>query len=741
MLIESPNIHAEGRLRVLSIVLILVVIYLIFRLYEVQISEGSKYAERLRSQITVPVRLSPARGSIMDRNGLPLAENKASFDIDVYLREIVGNYSRTHKGKLPKTNINIGIGKARRSKNIVDADKILAETAGEILEALSLDKSFTRKQLLTHYNQTPDIPFQLAHNIEFNTLSQFTERSLGISGIQEAARPVRQYNYGALASHILGYVGKFEGTPEGNDTPEIVGKKGIERTFDQYLQGQPGSRILRKNNKGYILGVESEMEPKIGGTVYLTLDARIQQIVEQAMRPVGRGACVVMNVWTGDILAMASVPNFDPNVFIPAVDSETWDRLTRDSTKPLHDRSISHYATGSTFKTVVALAALKNKTITPTTTIFSPRAVYIAGRNWHDWYEGDRGDINLKTAMQWSCNTFFYQLGVKTGIDSIVNMGKTFGFGENMLQTIDGQLVLPTEQSGLMPSPQWMKDRANRHLAAWKKRRAEDPNYKARRPGITYERWSNGHTCNTSIGQGFVAITPLQLTTMMCAVANGGTVYFPRLVRGVTRLDKKGNTELIKEYPVVKRADMNINESDMKAIHDSLRAVVTSGTGKKAGVDGFPVCGKTGTAQFMTTLNGRRVKDNRAWFNGFAPYDNPRYAITVIVEGGKGGGSTAGPIVHKVMKGIYEMEVGGSIDMVYLTPAVGHYSGVLEVSSDSSIEEDSAPVDNVITTDLDAALLEQQEQNVNRTQRRDPRSTNRRVGSRNWRFDDEEDDE
>ncbi|MEM9444212.1 MAG: penicillin-binding protein 2 [Verrucomicrobiota bacterium] len=727
MLIEAPNIHAETRIRLLSLTVLLLMGYLIMRLYEVQVSDGSLYAERLRNQITVTVQLPAARGSIRDRNGQPLAENKASFDIDIYLREVVGNYSRAHNGKLPKTEITIGVGDKRRQKSIVDVVKIVDETAGNIIEALALDTSYSPNDLKRHYHQTPNTPFQIANDIDFTTLSQFTERSLGISGIQEAARPVRQYNYGAFASHILGYVGKYEGIPTDKFVPTTVGKKGIEKAFDEYLQGTPGSRILRKNNRGYILGVDSENDPGIGGTVYLTLDARIQQIAEQAMRPVGRGACVVMDIWTGDILAIVSVPNFDPNVFIPSVDADTWKTLTRDPTDPLHDRSISSYASGSTFKTVVALAALKSGTITPSTTIYSPQAVFIANRMWHDWYKGDRGDINLETAMQWSCNTFFYQLGVKTGITAIAQMGRLVGFGEKLMPTIDGKPILSTEQSGLMPDDIWMKNRAQKALERWKKRRKDDPEYKAPRPAVSWERWSNGHTCNTSIGQGYVAITPLQMTTMMSAVANGGTIFYPRLVRGITRQNEEGGTELIKEYDVRKRAELGVKPSHLEALQKSLRMVVTSGTGKRAGVEDFAVCGKTGTAQFTTTLHGRRVKDNRAWFNGYAPAENPRYAITVIVEGGKGGGSTAGPIIHEVMKGVHEMERGGSVDMVYLTPSVGHFSGVTEIMASpvSATEpEDQSP------EDFHTAIQEQESRPRERSA--EPRSLKKRLRDRNW---------
>lgn len=723
MLIESPNSETEARLRFLIPVVIVAVGYLVFRLYEIQIWQGSKYTERLKNQTTVPVLLSPARGSILDRNGVPLAENKASFDIDIYLKELVGGYRNAH-GRLPETTVMIGSGSSRRPRKMTDIVKIVNESAGDIMETLGLERQFSDRELQLHYYQSPNIPFQLAHDIDFTKLSQFAERSLRMKGIQETARPVRHYNYGALAAHILGYVGKYEEIPDSDFVPEFVGKKGIEHSFDKYLQGTPGSKILRKDNRGYILGVESTRKPRIGGNVYLTLDVRIQYIAEEVMRRVGRGACVVMDVWNGDILAMVSVPNFDPNDFVPTVDSETWQKLTKDPTDPLHDRSISGYAAGSTFKTIVAMAALKNPDIdfTPDTYINSQGTWYWANRFWKDWSPAGRGNINLKTAMQWSCNTFFYQLGVRTGIKSIQEMGELVGLGDRQLQTIDGSPILDSEDPGVMPGPEWMAERGKKKVEKWKERRKEDPQFKGRKPWV--ETWTDGHTINTSIGQGYVAVTPLQMTVMMAAVANGGTIYYPRLVKGISRLGENGEQELIKDYEPRVRGELGVDPADLHAVQEALKEVVVAGTGRRAGVEGMQVAGKTGTAQFKTRLHGNVVKDNRAWVNGYAPYGEPKYAITVVVEGGAGGGSTAGPIVHGILSRVLEIEKGGSLDMVYLTPSIGHFSGVTEYTPPAEQEDATA-----LPEDFGSALEEERETRA--VSRRDPRAVNRQNRGRN----------
>jgi len=673
MLIDNPVNNADVRLKFLGLGVLVAVGILIFALYKIQVKEGAMYATSLRNQTTVPVVLSPARGSILDRNGVGLAENKASIDVDVYLRELVGYYSRSKKGKLPKTNVP---GQKAQMPNV---PLILQESAGDIFSQLAFTRTFTDKELLNHYYQTPNVPFQLVHNLDFTQLSKFSERTVNIPGIQESARPVRTYNFGALASHLIGYVGRVEEVSKSEFVPESIGKEGLEKTLDEYLQGKPGYKMLRKNNVGYILGADAIQQPSVGGTVYLSIDARIQQIVEKTMRRVGRGAAVVMDPNTGDILAMVSVPSFDPNSFVPSLDPKEWRRLVADSTKPLTNRALSPYAAGSTFKTLVALAALSNPkaNFTPKTIIYSPSAVFLANRWWPDWPNNvlGGGNITLHTAMEWSTNTFFYQLGIRTGIESMVQMAKKIGFGEKLLVDENNNPIIAGEQAGQMPWPQWMEDKETKQIELWKARKKRDPKFKI--PRTWRERWSDGHTANTSIGQGYVEVTPLQMAVMISAVANGGDVLYPRLVRAITQMEGS-ETKLLKEYPVRKRAELGIKPEYLKALQDGLRAVVQTGTGKKAsiGEPDFLISGKTGTAQFNSFIQGSLMKDNRTWFTSFAPYDKPRYVVVIMVEGGVSGGSTSAPLASEIFRGIHSMEQGTPIEMSYLNPAKGNYAGV-----------------------------------------------------------------
>lgn len=623
--------------------------HLVYTLYDVQVSRGQIWSNRLRDQTTVAVRLSPARGAILDRNGVALAENRASFDIDFYLDELVRNYSRQHRGRLPR----IGIPVKRRGKTIVetvpDIVKIVNESMEPIAKSLGIQTLPNEDDLRLHYRIRRDIPFQFRADVDFRTMAQFAERNLGVPGITIAVRPVRHYNYGAFASHVIGYTGR----PEQNDQVgedgferDSVGKQGVEKLMDTHMQGKPGGRILRVNYRGYIDREESMNSPSVGNSVYLTLDARIQQIVEECMRVVGRGAAVVMNPNNGDILAIASVPNFDPNIFIPSIPKKEFDRLNADATHPLFNRALSAYAPGSTYKVLIALAALKSKAITPGTVIFSPGAITIGNHQFKDWTPDGQGNITLLDGLRMSCNTFFYQVGIRAKIENIVALGDLCGFGQSH------ELQLP-EDPGIMPGPKWMKEHYPK------------------------DHWSDAHTANVSIGQGFVKVTPVQMTVLMSAVGNGGTIYYPRLLTGV----KDINGEMLVSIPERKRGELGVEFNDLAAVRQGLLAVVENGTGRRVGgIPGIKVAGKTGSAQFSTTINGSLVKDTRAWFYGFAPFENPRYAFCLVVEGGVAGGTTAGPIVHEILMRLFAMENGEETPLHYWTPAVGHFHGVNEIS-------------------------------------------------------------
>ncbi|SDU24394.1 penicillin-binding protein 2 [Verrucomicrobium sp. GAS474] len=664
MLFE-PMAYARTRFVVVGGCFILGACVLLVRLWNIEVAEGKTYAGQQRDQTTVNVRLSPARGAIVDRNGVAFAENRASFDIDFYLDELVRNYRREHKNRLPMVTVPKRSGGTRQRIDIV---KIVTT----YLEPISLNLGFAikldEKAINRHYETTPTIPFQYRSDVDFATLAKFSERSLGVPGIQIAVRPVRSYNYGAMAPHILGYVGvpdekDVAALEDGELIPEEVGRHGLEKAFDGQLQGKPGARVLQVDHRGYINKVEDEIPPTIGNSLRLTIDARMQYIVEQVLRRQGRASAVVMDPWNGDILAMASVPSYDPNDFIPRISSDKWKNLIGDPTAPLLNRALSTYVPGSTFKVVVSLAAMKAGKLTPNTTINCPSAIWIGNRLFHNDDKADRPAVDVKESLRLSINTFYYQLGIRIGINTIKDFAEELGLG------LPTELPLP-EDKGLIPTPAWLKQ------------------------VHPLDHWSDARTANVSIGQGEVGVSPVQMAVVMSAVANGGTVYYPRLIEGVNAFD---GSEVV-SVPTRVRGTIDAGKENLDAVREGLRQVVDSGTATLVQLPYWKVAGKTGTAQAFRRVDGQTMRDLRTWFYCYAPYEKPRYVVCVLVEGGEWGGSTNGPLVHDILEGLHQLELGQVPDLVYLNPAAGNFSGMTSYTapampSDGPVSGTAVPED------------------------------------------------
>jgi penicillin-binding protein 2 len=392
--------------------------------------------------------------------------------------------------------------------------------------------------------------------------------------------------------------------------------------------------------------------PQQGNHVHLTIDARIQYITERALRAVGRGAAVVVNPRNGDILAMASVPSYDPNAFIPSVSPADWKHLNDDETDPLTNRAVQSYAPGSTYKTVTALAGLR-ASLPASRTYHCSGGVSYGDKYMKCWIAakgGSHGSLSLPDALKHSCNCFFYQWGNAAGIDHIQAVGEQLGLGRK------SGLPLTGESPGILPGPTWL--------------RTMNP----------IERWSNGHTANISIGQGFVLASPVQMAIVTAAIANRGVLYEPRLVLRVVDpdgrdvIDPATNTLVAPPEPKV-RADLrtlNITDAQIESVREGMRRVVDSGTGKRAQIDGMAVAGKTGTAQFW---RGNK-QDNHTWFITFAPYENPKFAVVVMVQGAKSGGGVSAPIAQKIMEESFALEKGYNPGVVKMTPAKGSFQQI-----------------------------------------------------------------
>jgi penicillin-binding protein 2 len=594
------------------------------------------------------VRIPAVRGEILDRNGIKLVENRASFEVDFYLPDMVRAYKES-RGRVPMTTYRGRVHNMPRDLKEADVVKIVSETVIPRLEELGVAKDYNSKSLQIHYRTNREVPYNYRQDLSFEEMALFSEKNLGLAGVNVGVKPVRWYVYGAMAPHLLGYVGppkELDKLPDLREfsfyEPDVEGKAQLELYLDRYLRGKPGARILRRNAKGVIEGETGRREPVQGNNVYLTLDAKIQYIAERALRAVGRGAAVVVDPRNGDVLAMASVPSYDPNIFIPSITASKWAEINRDATNPLVNRAISAYAPGSTYKIPIALAGMRAG--------IGEKSFGCAGgvqygdkymRCWIAEKNRTHGSLSIEDAIKVSCNAYFYQFGNAAGIEQIVAMGNLLGLGQK------SGLPLSGESPGVLPGPEWLS--------------AVNPR----------ARWTNGLTANTAIGQGDVLASPLQMAMVTAAVANGGTVYYPRLIDRV--VDQEGRT-IEQEPPRVRStlaADGGLTAEQIERVRKGMWEVVNEGGGTagRARNDKMPTAGKTGTAQFWRS----GVKDNHTWFIAFAPYENPEYAVVVFVQGAKSGGGVSAPIAAKILREIEEYKAGGDIQIAALEPAQGNF--------------------------------------------------------------------
>ena len=669
----------EFRVGVLASVMLSGFMLLVGKLWYVQVARGEEYTARIRNSSQVNVRLPAVRGEIIDRNGIPLARNRASLAVEFYLPEMVRDY-RARYGEVPMRTYRTTVRGMMTEKSEPDIVKIVNDTIIPRLTQLGLARDYNANQLRLHYRNNTEVPYTYIEELYFDTMARFAEHDVGLAGVNVTVRPVRRYVYGALGSHLLGYVGvpneidKEEASQFNFYQPDTEGKAQIELALDAELKGVAGARVLQRNAKGQIDGEIGRQAPIAGNSVQLTIDARIQYITEKALRAVGRAAAVVVDPRNGDILAMASVPSYDPNSFIPAISAAGWNELTQDATDPLINRALSAYAPGSTYKIPVALAGLRaeledrrfncsggvqygNKMM----------ACWIASKN------GAHGTLDLQSAIRVSCNAFFYQYGNAAGIDQIVAVGNMLGLGQK------SGLPLSGEASGILPGPEWM--RVNRPR----------------------ERWSSGQTANVAIGQGYVLTSPLQMAMLTATVANGGTSYFPRLVDKIVEADGT----VVRQEPVKIRAnllELGFTTEEIEKVRRGMWDVVNrgGGTAASARIKGQEVAGKTGTAQFWRG----GVKDNHTWFIAFAPFDEPRYAVAVLVQGAQSGGGVAAPIASKILSDVFKMEEGEDVEIAALEPAKGSFQFVSSVDFGRAIPAalaDAPPGDFVASEGAPAA--------------------------------------
>ena len=470
------------------------------------------------------------------------------------------------------------------------------------------------------------LPVTVKGDVTLEEALAIEERQPILGGIRVGVYPRRRYVHAATAAHVLGYLGmisrdeleKLSG--QGYTQQDLIGKAGIEKGYEQFLAGRAGEEGIQVDNRGYLDRVLYRQEAEEGCALHLALDLKTQQAAESILEG-GAGAVVALDPRNGDVIAMASTPAYDPNVFVPPVDNKAVRDVISCPDHPLINRAIQGlYAPGSTFKPVVALAALDSGAISKDTT-FECTGLFTLGRHpYKCWLERGHKRVNVVDALMFSCNVFFYNTGLRTGRKEIARMASEFGVDE--LSRID----LPGEKAGVLPTDDWLK-----------------------KMGIG--RWNPGDTVVMAIGQGYTLLTPLREAVIMAAIANGGKIYKPRVVTQVISplgdVVERMDPQIVREIP--------LRETDLGVVREGLARVVGSnyGTGQKARVAGVAIAGKTGTVQ----VGGEGKKKNHAWFVGYAPCDDPRIVVAVFLEGKESGGFFAAPAAKKIFASYFSVKI------------------------------------------------------------------------------------
>ncbi|HEX2482681.1 MAG TPA: penicillin-binding protein 2 [Methylomirabilota bacterium] len=590
-MIPSRPVPAPSRRRLRLLAATLAAAFLLVggQLANLQILSGERLAalsdrNRLRLRPIVA-----SRGILFDRTGLPLVDNRPAFTLMVVPRDVP------------------------------DLDALVERLAG----LLDVPASDLRDRLGRVSSDSP-WPIRLTRGLTLEEVARIEEWRLDLPGVTVDVEPQRAYPGVRFAAHLLGYVREASEADLGRSgmrRGDLVGQTGLERLHDEHLRGRDGGEQIEVDAHGRLVRVLDRLEPVPGAHMWTTLDRRIQQAAEDALGA-HAGAIVVMDPRNGDVLALVSHPAFPVERFSRPLDRDTWLELMQDPTRPLLNRAVQGlYPPGSLFKVVVAAAALQDRVITPFDRLSCPEEWTFGGRPYHNWEDRDRGRLTLHEALQFSCNTFFYQLGLKVGPERLMRMAAEFGFGRVTDSGLTG------ERPGLVPSP------------AWKQQTLKD-------------RWRPGDTVSLSIGQGLITVTPIQVARFMAAVANGGTLWKPRLVDRVATADGR----LIREEAPEIQGRVELAPVIFDFLHEALGAAVSDGTGKQARVPGVSIGGKTGTAQtheFRSDAERKRRDRDHAWFAGFAPLAEPQVVVVVLAERAGLGGQVAAPIAREVLKAVF----------------------------------------------------------------------------------------
>ncbi|HET7625226.1 MAG TPA: penicillin-binding transpeptidase domain-containing protein [Verrucomicrobiae bacterium] len=661
MLIFDQLKKNDPHLRLLAAIIFVGLTILLVGLWWVQVVSAREYQAHLETQSFQTIRVPAVRGKILDRNGIVLAENRPVYNVNLYLEELRQQFQKEYARLRPKKIVTnsgpfwekwFGGGSVKTDYVKMTHEQVddlewqarynvaygaMAEISRELQKPLSLSFAAFKR----HYTARLFMPLPLVENIDARDIARFEEQSLNVPGANLDIQSMRYYPYQTTAAHLLGYLHKDNRSDEGEDAsfdyrlPDYRGAIGLEYAYDTELHGRAGEKSVLVNSLGYRQSetVWSPVQP--GTNIFLTIDLHIQQGVERALKSAAvpqpvRGAAVVMDVNTGDILAMASSPTFDPNDFVQGMTRAEYQKI-QSLTAEKNRATQENYQPGSIFKPIVGLACLENG--------MDPKALYKVQPDpeepWHGAiFVGRRkikdtappGLYDFKKALIHSSNSYFISNGLSAGVEKIVEMGRRFHLGEPIgLGTLQ-------ETAGTFPDAERLS-----------------------------KNWFNGNTANLCIGQGYIDVTPLQMTVVAAAIANGGKVLWPRLVDRMEPQEMGPNDHAIvfpkgrvRDHLGVKRSSLAILENAMLADTEDPEGTAYAAFRNWPHQKTMHVCAKTGTAEIMDTRN--RLTGRTTWLLSFAPFEHPRYAVVVMIEDGGSGGGTCAPVARKIYETLVERE-------------------------------------------------------------------------------------
>ncbi len=590
----SADVYSN-RLKLVTLFILVAIATLVLRLWLLQIVHGSSYKIKSENNRIRLQDIPPFRGTIFDAKGDLIVDNHPSFDLFVVPEEV---------------------------DNPV-------ELSGSLEELIGVAAATVREKLANEGRLYPFRPLLVKRNLTREELAIIETNLFNLPGTMIQVKPQRRYMYHELASHVIGYLGEISETQlNSGEYPDskpgdLIGKFGVERKWQKHLNGTRGGEQVEVDAAGRRLKVLSRRAPSSGYNLGLTVDRNLQRVAEKNLKD-KTGAIVAMNPNTGEIIAMASSPAYDPNLFLQGVDKAQWANMISSKDHPLQNRAIAgQYPPGSTFKIVMALAGLEEGVIDPTEEIYCNGSFAMGSHVHRCWRKQGHGKVNFHRALVESCDVYFYKLGKRLGVDTIARYAKMCGLGKS------SEFELGFDKEGLIPTSQW----------------------KLKRFGIP---WQPGETISVAIGQGYVLATPLQMTEVISLIFNGGIRYRPSVIRWV------GN-EKDKLYQFSPKiiGRINAKEENLELIRKALVGVVneTKGTGSKSRLKDIVIAGKTGTAQVIGLGKEKGMSkdqaaeyEDHAWFVAIGPADKPALALTVLVENAGHGGSAAAPIARELFE-------------------------------------------------------------------------------------------